>query len=359
MRVYNFSAGPSMLFEETLTETRDNMLSYKGSGLCVAEMSHRSKDYSDIHAEFIETLRELMQIPENYAVLLLQGGASQQFDAAPLNLLRNGKADYVITGHWSERAFAQAAPLGDIAAVATSKESVFTYIPELPPEIFREGTDYVHITTNNTIYGTRYTVLPDVKSPLVADASSGILSEYADISKFGVIYAGAQKNIGPAGLTVVIIRKDLIYDDLPRYCPKMLKYSTQANADSLFNTPPCMTVYMSLLNLRQLKKLGGISAIQKINEEKASLLYDFIDNSDFYKNNVKKKDRSLMNVPFLSPNADLDKKFIKEAASDGLLTLGGHKTVGGMRASVYNAMPVEGVKKLIEFMKKFERDNKN
>ncbi|MDR2091429.1 MAG: 3-phosphoserine/phosphohydroxythreonine transaminase [Clostridiales bacterium] len=358
MRVYNFSAGPSMLFEDVLKEVQADMLSYKGSGLCVAEMSHRSKDYMEIHSEFISLLRELMEIPEGYDVLLLQGGASQQFDAIPLNLLKNGKADYVITGHWSERAFSQAAPLGDVAAVASSKESVFTYVPELPSSIFRGGTDYVHITTNNTIYGTRYTSLPDTESPLVADASSNILSEKTDVSKFGVIYAGAQKNIGPAGLTVVIIKKSLICKDLPRYCPKMLKYSTQAEADSLFNTPPCMAIYMSLLTLRHLKKLGGIGAVQKINEEKAGLLYDFIDNSAFYKNNVNKKDRSLMNVPFLSPNGDLDKKFIKESAAAGLLTLAGHKTVGGMRASIYNAMPIEGVKALIGFMKKFEIENK-
>ncbi|MDR1940483.1 MAG: 3-phosphoserine/phosphohydroxythreonine transaminase [Clostridiales bacterium] len=357
MRAYNFSAGPSMLFEETLKETRDNMLSYKDSGLCVAEMSHRSKEYSEIQTEFIVTLRELMNIPDEYAVLLLQGGASQQFDAVPLNLAKKGKADYVITGHWSERAYSQALPYGDIAAVASSKDATFTYIPELPPSVFRDGTDYVHITTNNTIYGTRFTKLPDVKSPLVADASSNILSEVTDVTKFGVIYAGAQKNIGPAGLTVVIIRKDLITKDLPG-CPKMLNYSTQADADSLFNTPPCMAIYMSMLNLRQLKKLGGVPAIQKFNQEKAALLYDFIDNSGFYKNNVNKRDRSLMNIPFLSPNGDLDKKFIKESAAQGLLTLAGHKTVGGMRASIYNAMPLEGIKKLIEFMKKFELENK-
>jgi phosphoserine aminotransferase len=346
-----------MLFEEALKEAQANMLSYNGSGLCVAEMSHRSKDYMEIHSEFIQTLRELMNIPEDYDILLLQGGASQQFDAIPLNLLKKGRADYVITGHWSERAFSQAAPLGDIAAVASSKEAVFTYIPELPDGIFRDDTDYVHITTNNTIYGTRYTTLPNTKSPLVADASSNILSEAVDVSEFGIIYAGAQKNLGPAGLTVVIIKKDLISKDLPRYCPKMLKYSTQAEADSLFNTPPCMAIYMSMLTLRRLKKLGGIPAIQKINEEKAKLLYDFIDNSAFYKNNVVKKDRSIMNIPFLSPNSDLDKKFIKESAAAGLLTLSGHKTVGGMRASIYNAMPIEGVKALIEFMKKFELEN--
>ncbi|MDR3262923.1 MAG: 3-phosphoserine/phosphohydroxythreonine transaminase [Clostridiales bacterium] len=357
MRAYNFSAGPSMLFEDTLKETQDNMLSYKDSGLCVAEMSHRSKDYSEIHTEFITTLKELMKISDDYDVLLLQGGASQQFDAVPLNLIKKGKADYVITGHWSERAYSQALPHGDIAAVASSKQAVFTYIPELPASIFRDGTDYVHITTNNTIYGTKYTKLPDTKAPLVADMSSNILSEVIDVGKFGLIYAGAQKNIGPAGLTVVIIRKDLITKDLPN-CPKMLNYYTQSSADSLFNTPPCLAVYMSMLNLRYLKKLGGISAIQKINEEKAGLLYDFIDNSAFYVNNVNKKDRSLMNIPFLSPNGDLDKKFIKEAEAQNLLTLAGHKTVGGMRASVYNAMPIEGVKKLIAFMKKFELENK-
>ncbi|MDR1905824.1 MAG: 3-phosphoserine/phosphohydroxythreonine transaminase [Clostridiales bacterium] len=357
MRVYNFSAGPSMLFEETLKETRDTMLSYKDSGLCVAEMSHRSKDYSEIQTEFITILRELMDIPPDYDVLLLQGGASQQFDAIPLNLIKKGKADYVITGHWSERAFSQAAPYGDIVAVASSKDATFTYIPELPDNIFREDTDYTHITTNNTIYGTRYTKLPNTKSALVADASSNILGEKIDVSKFGIIYAGAQKNIGPAGLTVVIIKKELITKELPN-CPKMLNYYTQASADSLFNTPPCMAIYMAMLNIRHLKKLGGVSAIQKINEEKAKLLYDFIDNSGFYKNNVNKDDRSLMNIPFLSPNGELDKKFIKESASEGLLTLAGHKTVGGMRASIYNAMPVEGVKKLIDFMKKFELANK-
>ena len=357
MKVYNFSAGPSALFSETLQEAQKNMLSYEGSGLSVAEMSHRSKAYDEIQREFVALLRDLMSIPSEYDVLLLQGGASLQFDAVPLNLLKNGKADYVITGHWSERAYAQAQPLGDMAAVASSKESLFTYIPELPAELFRKNTDYVHITTNNTIYGTRYAKLPKTPSPLVADMSSNILGESADVKAFGLIYAGAQKNIGPAGLTVVIIRKDLITKEL-KNCPKMLNYYTHSSSDSLFNTPPCMAIYMSMLNLRHLKKLGGVSAIEKINREKAGLLYDFIDNSGFYVNNVKKRDRSLMNIPFLSKNAELDKKFIKEAEASGLITLAGHKTVGGMRASIYNAMPLDGVKALIEFMKKFELQNK-
>ncbi|MDR3293521.1 MAG: 3-phosphoserine/phosphohydroxythreonine transaminase [Clostridiales bacterium] len=357
MRVYNFSAGPSVLFEDALLEAQKNMFSYGDTGMSVAEMSHRSKAYEEIQNEFVATLKELLNVPDTYEILLLQGGASQQFDAVPLNLLKKGKADYVITGHWSERALAQAVPYGDIKAVASSKEATFTYIPELPDNIFRPDTDYVHITTNNTIYGTKYTTLPNTPSPIVADMSSNILSEKIDVEKFGLIYAGAQKNLGPAGLTVVVIRKDLITKELPN-CPKMLNYYTQSSAASLFNTPPCLAIYLSMLNARHLKKLGGVSAIQKINEEKAALLYDFVDNSAFYVNHVNKKDRSLMNIPFLSPNAELDKKFIKEAAEQGLVTLAGHKTVGGMRASIYNAMPIEGVKKLIGFMKKFETENK-
>lgn len=356
MKVYNFSAGPSMLSEEAKLSAQRDFMDYKGSGMSVVEFSHRSKWYEEIHVEAIALIKELMNISDDYQILLLQGGASMQFEAVPLNLLVKGKADYIVTGNFANKAYKEAQKYGDIACVASSKEDNYTYIPDVDKIAFRQDTDYVHITTNNTIFGTKYTKLPNVNN-LVADMSSNIMSEVMDISKFNLVYAGAQKNIGPAGLTVVIVKKDIIDNALP-ICPTMLKYSTQAKENSLYNTPPTFSIYMAMLTFRWLKSLGGIKAIQQTNEYKAKLLYDFIDNSSLYTNKVNVADRSIMNVPFVTGDADLDAKFVKEAAANGLVTLKGHKLVGGMRASIYNAMPVEGIEALINFMKKFELENK-
>ncbi len=357
MKVYNFSAGPSMLPEEVKLSAQKNFLDYEGSGMSVTEMSHRSKWYDAIHQEALSSLRSLMNVPDNYEILFVQGGASQQFDAIPLNLLQNGKADYVVTGNFSGKAQKAATKYGDCAIAASSKDKTFTYIPE--GVTFRDGIDYVHITQNNTIFGTRYTerTFPKTDVDIVADLSSNILSEVIDVNKYGLIYAGAQKNIAPAGVTIVIVRKDLIGKEMP-ICPLMLSYKTQAEAGSLYNTPPCFSIYMAMLVFRHLKKLGGVAAMQEINEYKAKLLYDFIDNSAIFANPVNSIDRSLMNVPFVTPSDELNAKFIKEAEQAGLVSLKGHKLVGGMRASIYNAMPVEGVKTLIEFMKKFELENR-
>lgn len=356
MRVYNFSAGPSMLPLPVLEQVQKELLDYENSGMSVTEMSHRGKVFTEINAEANKLLRELMNIPEDYSVLFVQGGASQQFAAVPLNLLKNGKADYIITGNFAKKAYEEGLKYGDMFIAASSEEAGFTYIPDMKTIKFREGTDYVHTTFNNTIFGTRYTELPETKAPLVTDMSSAILSETIDVKKFGLIYAGAQKNIAPAGVTIVIIRKKLLGGAL-KICPTMLDYSVQAKNDSLYNTPPCFSIYVAMLVFRWLKALGGVPAMQKINEEKAAYLYDFIDNSSFYTNKVNKKDRSLMNVPFITPSADLDSKFVSEAAKNGLVSLKGHRLAGGMRASIYNAMPIEGVKKLVEFMKKFEMEN--
>ena len=356
MRVYNFSAGPSMLPLEVLEEAQKSFLDYNGSGMSVAEMSHHSKWYDAIHMECLSLIRELMNVPDNYKILLVQGGASQQFDAIPLNLLtKTGRADYVVTGNFAKKAYKAALQFGDIHLAGSSEDKTYTYIPkELD---LRDDTDYLYITQNNTIFGTRYTSLPVPKSGvLVSDVSSNILSEVMDVSKYGVMYAGAQKNVAPAGVTIVIVREDLIGDGM-KGCPTMLKWKTQADADSLYNTPPCFAIYMAMLNMRHLKKMGGVSEIQKINEYKARLLYDFIDNSKLYKNYVVREDRSMMNVPFVTGDKDLDAQFVKEAEQNGLVSIKGHKLVGGMRASIYNAMPVEGVKKLIEFMKKFELEH--
>ncbi len=361
MKVYNFSAGPSMLPEEAKLEAQKAFLDYEGSGMSVTEMSHRSKWFEGINNETNALLRELMGIGDDYYVLFLQGGASMQFEAVPLNLLteENGKkADYIVTGNFANKACKEASKYGDIVAVASSKEAGYTYIPDVDKIEFRKGTDYVHITTNNTIFGTRYTKLPNVPN-LVADMSSNILSQVFDVNRFNLIYAGAQKNVAPAGLTVVIAKKDLVDNAKPLpFCPTMLKYKTQADADSLYNTPPCFSIYMAMLTLRWLKKFGGVAAIQKQNEYKAGLLYDFIDNSSLFTNKVAVQDRSLMNVPFVTGSEELDAKFVKEAAANGLVSLKGHRLVGGMRASIYNAMPVEGVEALIAFMKKFETENK-
>lgn len=358
-RVYNFSAGPSMLPEAVLRRASEEMLDYNGSGQSVMEMSHRSKVYEGIIQNAEALLRELMQIPDNYKVLFLQGGASTQFAMVPLNLMNGtGKADFVITGQWANKAYQEAARYGDAHVVASSKDKTFSYIPELDPDTFSKDADYFHICMNNTIYGTVYHKLPDTGSvPLVADISSCILSRPIDVSKFGLLYAGAQKNMAPAGLTVVIVREDLI-GKARDITPTMLNYQIHADNGSMYNTPPCYTIYMAMLVLEWLKnEIGGLEAMQKINEKKAGILYDFLDHSNLFKGTVVPKDRSLMNIPFITGNQDLDAKFVKESTAAGFVNLKGHRTVGGMRASVYNAMPVEGVEKLVAFMKQFEADN--
>ena len=356
MRVYNFSAGPSMLPMDVLKRAQAEFLDFEGCGMSVCEMSHRSKVFDGIAKKAEALLREVMGISDDYYVLFLQGGASQQFDAIPLNLMKTGKADYIVTGNFSGKAAKEATKYGDVKIVASSKEDNFTYIPKVKYEDFRPDADYTHITSNNTIFGTRYLEFPKTPSTLVCDMSSEILSRVVDVNQFGLIYAGAQKNIAPAGLTIVIVKKDLVREDIN--CPTMLKYSTQAKNDSMYNTPPCFPIYMAMLVFDWIKSLGGVSEIQKVNEYKAGLLYDFIDNSSFFTNSVQKDSRSIMNVPFVTPNTELDAKFVKEAQDAGLVSLKGHRLVGGMRASIYNAMPVEGVKALIEFMKKFELANK-
>ena len=357
MRVYKFSAGPSMLPLEVLEEAQKELLNFNGTGMSITEMSHRSKPFMAVNDEANALLRELMNIPDDYAVLFVQGGASQQFAAVPLNLMKSGKADYIVTGNFAGKAQEEGMKYGEAKIVASSKDKNFTYIPDVDKIEFSNDADYVHLTSNNTIFGTRYTKFPTTTAPLVADMSSNILSEEIDVSKFGLIYAGAQKNIAPAGVTIVIVKKDLLGNER-KDCPTMLSYAIQAKNDSLYNTPPCFSIYTSMLVFRWLKKLGGVKEIQKINEYKANLLYDFIDNSSLYTNSVNVKDRSLMNVPFVTTSPELDAKFVKEASENGLVSIKGHRLVGGMRASIYNAMPVEGVKALIEFMKKFELENK-
>ena len=356
MRVYNFSAGPSMLPLEVLKEAQEELLNFAGTGMSVTEISHRDKAYSAIVEEAEANLRTLLNIPDDYAVIFVQGGASQQFAAVPLNLMHKGKADYLVTGNFAKKAWQEGKIYGAARVAASSEDKVYTYIPDLDKVEFDDDADYVHFTSNNTIFGTRFTEFPKTKAPLVCDMSSDILSREIDVTKFGVIYAGAQKNLAPAGVTLVIARKDLIENPRPE-CPTMLKWKIQAENGSLYNTPPCFSIYMANLVLRHLIKLGGIKEINKINEYKAGLLYDYIDSSSFYTNSVAKKDRSIMNVPFVTPSKELDEKFVKEAKAAGLVSLKGHRLVGGMRASIYNAMPVEGVKALIEFMKKFESEN--
>ena len=356
MRAYNFSAGPSTLPLSVLEEAQREFLDFAGTGMSVTEISHRNKAFEAIVLEGEALLRELMHIPDDYAVLFVQGGASTQFAAVPLNLMHKGKADYIVTGNFSKKAWQEGKIYGDAACVASSEDKTYTYIPDVSAIPFREDTDYVHICSNNTIFGTRYIEFPDVKAPLVADMSSEILSREVDVSKFAVIYAGAQKNLAPAGVTIVIAKRDLIQNPLPM-CPTMLKWKVQDENKSLYNPPPCFSIYMATLVLRHLKKLGCVKEMNAINEYKAGLLYDFIDSSSFYTNSVEKKYRSIMNVPFVTPSPELDAQFVKEAAANGLVSLKGHRLVGGMRASIYNAMPVDGVKALIEFMKKFEREN--
>ncbi|HEX2956925.1 MAG TPA: 3-phosphoserine/phosphohydroxythreonine transaminase [Chitinispirillaceae bacterium] len=357
-RVYNFSAGPSMLPEPVLAKAAQEMLDYKGSGQSVMEMSHRSAVYEAIIKEAEVLFREVMAIPDNYHVLFLQGGASLQFAMIPLNLLgEKKKVDIVNTGIWSQKAIKEAKRYGTVRVVATSEDKNFTYIPKLDKSMFDPEAVYVHITTNNTIFGTRYRSIPDTGMvPLVADMSSNILSEVYDVSKFGIIYAGAQKNLGPAGLTVVIIKDGLAANPMS-ITPTMLDYNTHIKEGSMFNTPPCYSIYIMKLVLEWLKENGGVAAMQKTNEQKAKVLYDFLDNSKMFKATVVPEYRSLMNVPFVSPSEELDKEFIKKADKAGFINLKGHRLAGGMRASIYNAMPVEGVTKLVEFMKKFEMEH--
>lgn len=357
-RVYNFSAGPAVLPEEVLQAAADEMMDYKGTGMSVMEMSHRSKPFEEIITEAEADLRDLMGIPDNYKVLFLQGGASQQFAAIPMNLMKNGVADYIITGQWAKKAAQEAEKYGKVNRIASSEDKVFSYIPDCSDLPIDDNADYVYICENNTIYGTKYKELPNTKGKiLVADVSSCFLSEPVDVTKYGVIYGGVQKNIGPAGTVIVIIREDLIRDDVLPGTPTMLKYKTQADAKSLYNTPPAYGIYICGKVFKWLKKMGGLEAMKERNEKKAKLLYDFLDQSQLFKGTVVKEDRSLMNVPFVTGNEELDAKFVKEAKAAGLVNLKGHRTVGGMRASIYNAMPKEGVEALVAFMKKFEEEN--
>ncbi len=358
-RVYNFSAGPSCLPEAVLTKAASEMLDYEGSGQSVMEMSHRSKTYQAIIDGAEAALRKVMNIPDNYKVLFLQGGASTQFAMIPLNLMtKSGKADFVITGQWANKAYQDAARYGEAKVIASSKQKTFSYIPKLDPATFTPDADYFHICLNNTIYGTKYHELPETGNvPLVADISSCIISEPLDVSKFGMLYAGAQKNMSCAGLTVVIIREDLIGEP-QECCPTMLKYSTHSENGSMYNTPPCYAIYIAKLVLEWVLELGGVEKMKEINENKAKILYDYLDSSEMFKGTVVPEDRSLMNIPFVTGNEELDAKFVKEATAAGFVNLKGHRSVGGMRASIYNAMPTEGVEKLVEFMKKFEAENK-
>ena len=357
-RVYNFSAGPAVLPEEVLREAAEEMLDYQGTGMSVMEMSHRSKAYDDIIKTAEQDLRDLMNIPDNYKVLFLQGGASQQFAMIPMNLMKNKVADYIVTGQWAKKAYQEAQIYGKANAIASSADETFSYIPDCSDLPISEDADYVYICENNTIYGTKFWNLPNTKGKvLVADQSSCFLSEPVDVTKYGVIYGGVQKNVGPAGVVIVIIREDLITEDTLPGTPTMLKYKIHADNESLYNTPPAYGIYICGKVVKWLKKQGGLEAMKKHNEEKAKILYDFLDESKMFKGTVRKEDRSLMNVPFVTGNEELDAKFVKEAKAAGFENLKGHRSVGGMRASIYNAMPKAGVEALVEFMKKFEAEN--
>lgn len=357
-RVYNFSAGPAVLPEEVLKEAAEEMLDYKGTGMSVMEMSHRSKVYEGIIQEAEKDLRELMNIPDNYRVLFLQGGASQQFAMIPMNLMKNKVADYIVTGQWAKKAYQEACIYGKANKIASSEDKTFSYIPDCSDLPVSEDADYVYICENNTIYGTKYKTLPNTKGKtLVSDVSSCFLSEPVDVSKYGLIYGGVQKNIGPAGVVIVIIREDLITEDVLPGTPTMLKYKIHADNASLYNTPPAYGIYICGKVFKWLKAKGGLEAMKEYNEKKAKILYDYLDESRLFKGTVRKEDRSLMNVPFITGDQELDAKFVKEAAAAGFVNLKGHRTVGGMRASIYNAMPIEGVEKLVEFMRDFEKQN--
>ena len=357
-RVYNFSAGPAVLPEEVLKEAAAEMLDYKGTGMSVMEMSHRSKAYQAIIDEAEADLRTLMGIPDNYKVLFLQGGASQQFAMIPMNLMKNKVADYIITGQWAKKAWQEAKLYGQANAIASSADKTFSYIPDCSDLPISENADYVYICENNTIYGTKFHQLPNTKGKLlVSDVSSCFLSEPVDVTKYGIIYGGVQKNIGPAGVVIAIVREDLITDDVLPGTPTMLRYKTHADNGSMYNTPPAYGIYICGKVFKWLLKQGGLEAVKVYNEKKAAILYDFLDRSKLFKGTVEKKDRSLMNVPFVTGDEALDAKFVKEAAAAGFVNLKGHRTVGGMRASIYNAMPIEGVEKLVAFMEKFEKEN--
>lgn len=357
-RVYNFSAGPAVLPEEVLKEAQEEMLDYRGCGMSVMEMSHRSKVFQNIIDEAEADLRDLMGIPSNYKVLFLQGGASLQFSMIPMNLMKNGVADYIVTGQWAKKAYAEAQKYGKANKIASSEDKTFSYIPDCSDLPISPDADYVYICENNTIYGTKYKKLPNTKGKtLVADVSSCFLSEPVNVSDYGIIYGGVQKNIGPAGMVISIVRDDLITDNVLPGAPTMMKFKTHADAGSLYNTPNCYCIYMCGKVFKWLKKMGGLEVMKQRNEEKAKLLYDFLDQSKLFKGTVVPEDRSLMNVPFITGNADLDAKFVKESKEAGLENLKGHRTVGGMRASIYNAMSKEGVEALVAFMKKFEEEN--
>lgn len=357
-RVYNFSAGPAVLPEEVLKEAAEEMLDYRGCGMSVMEMSHRSKVYDDIIKEAEKDLRDLLSIPDNYKVLFLQGGASQQFAAIPMNLMKNKKAGYILTGQWAKKAYQEAKLYGEAVELASSADKTFSYIPDCSDLPITDDMDYVYICENNTIYGTKYKTLPNTKGKdLISDVSSCFLSEPMDVTKYGIVYGGVQKNIGPAGMVIDIIREDLIREDVLPGTPTMLKFKTQADNDSLYNTPPCYNIYICGKVFKWLKNMGGLSEMKKRNEEKAAILYNFLDQSKLFKGTVVEKDRSLMNVPFVTGDEELDKKFVAESKAAGLENLKGHRTVGGMRASIYNAMPKAGVEKLVEFMDDFEKKN--
>ena len=357
-RVYNFSAGPAVLPEEVLREAQAEMMDYNGTGMSVMEMSHRSKAFDQIIQEAEKDLRDLMNIPDNYKVLFLQGGASLQFAMIPMNLMKNKVADYIVTGQWAKKAWQEAQKYGKANKIASSEDKTFSYIPDCSDLPINEDADYVYICENNTIYGTKYKTLPNTKGKdLVADVSSCLLSEPVDVSKYAIIYGGVQKNIGPAGMVIAIVREDLITDDVLPGTPTMMKYKTHADANSLYNTPNCYCIYICGKVFKWLKKQGGLEAMKEKNEKKAKILYDFLDESKLFHGTVEKDSRSLMNVPFVTGNADLDAKFVKEAKEAGLENLKGHRSVGGMRASIYNAMPIEGVEALVDFMRKFEKEN--
>ena len=357
-RVYNFSAGPAVLPEEVLKEAAEEMLNYRGCGMSVMEMSHRSKMFENIIQEAEADLRDLLEIPDNYKVLFLQGGASQQFAMIPMNLMKNRVADYIVTGQWAKKAWQEAQKYGKANKIASSEDKTYSYIPDCSDLPISPDADYVYICENNTIYGTKFKKLPNTKGKtLVADVSSCFLSEPVDVSKYGILYGGVQKNIGPAGMVISIIREDLITEDVLPGTPTMLTFKTHADAGSMYNTPNCYCIYMCGKVFKWLKKMGGLSAMKERNEKKAKILYDFLDSSSLFKGTVVPEDRSLMNVPFVTGNKDLDAKFVKEAQEAGLENLKGHRSVGGMRASIYNAMPIEGVEALVNFMKNFEKEN--
>ena len=358
-RVYNFSAGPAVLPESVLREAADEMLDYRGTGMSVMEMSHRSKAYQAIIDQAEADLRKLMGVPENYKVLFMQGGASQQFAMVPMNLMKNKVADYIITGQWAKKAWQEAKLYGQANAVASSADKTFSYIPDCSDLPISEDADYVYICENNTIYGTKFHTLPNTKGKdLVADVSSCFLSEPVDVAKYGMLYGGVQKNIGPAGVVIAVIREDLIREDVLPGTPTMLRYKTHADNGSMYNTPPAYGIYICGKVFKWLLDMGGLKVMGQINEKKAAVLYDFLDSSTLFRGTVVKQDRSLMNVPFVTGSTELDAKFVAEAAEAGFVNLKGHRTVGGMRASIYNAMPIEGVEKLVRFMEKFEKENR-